>query len=211
MIYENKNLVEALKTVREHRGVCPNTVKKGKHERFLETLAIKYLDGGKSKRNSCNPSEIPKYLNIINVMFTGNVMKTLLLAISFKIKGIQTLSSLRSNCSGKDPVIPRNFIYQGFFRQESLCKAAGRNGFVLFGLQMASSFATSLPLHLLLLGKAEGTEDTQIPIIISWATSKYQQHNYRISQMPAYEKERAMHTYNKNPISVFQKIKNKPQ
>ncbi|XP_015671938.1 dual specificity protein phosphatase 13 [Protobothrops mucrosquamatus] len=25
MIYENKNLVEALKIVREHRGVCPNT------------------------------------------------------------------------------------------------------------------------------------------------------------------------------------------
>uniref|UniRef100_A0A670ZSU5 Dual specificity protein phosphatase n=1 Tax=Pseudonaja textilis TaxID=8673 RepID=A0A670ZSU5_PSETE len=25
MIYENKNLVEALKLVREHRGVCPNT------------------------------------------------------------------------------------------------------------------------------------------------------------------------------------------
>ncbi|ETE63487.1 Dual specificity protein phosphatase 13, partial [Ophiophagus hannah] len=25
MIYENKNLVEALKMVREHRGVCPNT------------------------------------------------------------------------------------------------------------------------------------------------------------------------------------------
>lgn len=119
MIYENKNLVEALKIVREHRGVCPNTgflsqlreldlrltSEKGKATTGRPwNFRDKILGGQQVPEEQLCPPEIPKFQRCCD--FYRPCHENSLASVSFQIKGVCWKLGL---CSMFDNGIPETY------------------------------------------------------------------------------------------------------
>lgn len=118
MIYENKNLVEALKIVREHRGVCPNTgflsqlreldlrlmSEKGKATGRPWNFRYKILGWQQVPEEQLCPPEIPKFQACRDVY--RHCPEKSLVSVPFKIKGVCWKLGL---CSMFDNGIPETY------------------------------------------------------------------------------------------------------